>query len=139
MIFICLENIFDNGLPVNTFENICIEDGKTKLADRAYKHFFIAPICAKMVEDAEVKAFFEFLISNRASSGYTDKLKAYVAAAKQSTENKMQFMTWERQRAYDFDAGKEAKTVEAARVFACKTTRCVIEYLAWNLKSLSTA
>ena len=61
-----------------------------------------------MIENAELKAFFEFLTSNQASNSYTDELKVYVADAKQSTENKMQFMTWERQRADDFDAGKEA-------------------------------
>ena len=120
VIFICLEDIFHD-----TFENICIEDGKTKLGDRAYKHFFIAPICATMIEDKEAKAFFEFLVSNRASSAYTSELKGYVADAKQSTENKRQFMEWERQRAYDYDEGKEAgisigaqaKTLEAARSF----------------------
>ncbi len=47
VIFICLEDVFHNNLPVSTFENICIEDGTTKLGDRAYKHFFIAPTCAK--------------------------------------------------------------------------------------------
>ncbi|MCR5080676.1 MAG: hypothetical protein K6B17_04970 [Treponema sp.] len=48
-----------------------------------------------MIEDEEVKAFFEFLISNQATSSYTDELKVYVADAKQSTETKMQFMTVE--------------------------------------------
>ena len=122
VIFICLEDVFHNGLPVNTFANICLEDGKTKFGDRTYKHFFFAPLCAKMIKDEEVKAFFEFLISNQASSSYTDELRDYVADAKQSTENKMQFMTWERQRAYDLDAGREEgiaigaqqKAVEAA-------------------------
>ncbi|MCR4940595.1 MAG: Rpn family recombination-promoting nuclease/putative transposase [Treponemataceae bacterium] len=28
VIFICLEDVFHNGLPVSTFENICFEDGK---------------------------------------------------------------------------------------------------------------
>lgn len=107
VIFICLDDIFNNGLPVNTFENICMEDNKTKLGDRAYKHFFFAPMCAKMIKDVETKAFFEFLISNKASTGYTDELKIYVADAKQSTENKRQFMEWERQRAYDLEAGYE--------------------------------
>ncbi len=125
VIFICMQDIFRNGLPVNTFQNICTEDGKTKLDDRSWKHFYIAPICATMIKDAEVKAFFEFLISNQASTSYTDELKAYVADAKQKTENKMQFMTWERQRAYDYDDGKEAgiaigtqqKAIEDAKSF----------------------
>ena len=51
VIFICLEDVFNNKLPINTFENICLEDGITKLNDRSYKHFFIAPRCAKMLDD----------------------------------------------------------------------------------------
>ena len=121
VIFICLADIFHNGLPVNTFENICREDGKTKLNDRAYKHFFFAPLCAKMIKDEETKAFFGFLMSNKASTDFTDELKIYVADAKQSTENKRQFMEWERQRAYDLEEGYEKgvahQTIKSARSF----------------------
>ena len=118
VIFICLDDILKNELPVNTFENICIEDGKTKLNDRAYKHFFFAPLCAKMIKDEETKAFFDFLLSNKASTDYTNKLKNYVEDAKQSTENKRQFMEQERQRAYDKEEGiaegQQKKAIEAA-------------------------
>ena len=114
VIFICMDDIFGNGLPVNTFQNICIEDGKTKLDDRTWKRFFIAPICAIMIKDAEVKAFFEFLISNQASNGYTGDLKNYVVDAKRNALTRKEFMEWERQRTYDFDAGKEAGKLEAA-------------------------
>ncbi|MCR5613803.1 MAG: hypothetical protein K6G21_09020, partial [Treponema sp.] len=118
VIFICLESIFSNGLPVCTFENICLEDGITKLNDRAYKHFFIAPLCARIVEDKEIRAFFEFLLSNKAKSRFTAELGKYVKAAKQNKQWEVQYMTWERQRTYDFDAGKEqgiqTKAIEAA-------------------------
>ncbi len=118
VIFICLDDIFHNGLPINTFENICNEDGKTKLGDRAYKHFFFVPQCAKMIKDEETKAFFKFLMSNKASTGYTDELKIYVADAKRSTKNKKEFMEWERQRAYDletgFEKGQQQKAIEDA-------------------------
>ena len=52
------------------FENICLEDGKTKLNDRAYKHSFFAPLWAKMIKDEETKAFFGFLILNKAPKTY---------------------------------------------------------------------
>nr|MCR4580157.1 Rpn family recombination-promoting nuclease/putative transposase [Treponema sp.] len=65
VIFICMEKIFQSDLPVYTFENLCLEDKKTKLNDRSYKHFFIAPTCAKIVKDEEIRGFFEFLISNK--------------------------------------------------------------------------
>ncbi|MCR5386888.1 MAG: Rpn family recombination-promoting nuclease/putative transposase [Treponema sp.] len=115
IIFLCLEDIFKNGLPVSTFENICLEDLKTKLNDRAYKHFFIAPLCARMVEDKEVKDFFEFLISNRAADDYTNSLQDYVKAAKKNAQWKEQYMTYERIQAYAYDNGKEAGIAEGSR------------------------
>lgn len=120
VIFIFLEDIFHNGLPVCTFENICTEDGKTKLNDRSFKHFFIAPTCAKIIEDEEIKSFCEFLISNKASSSYTSDLKDYVADAKHNMQWKVQYMTWERQRAYDIAQGREEgahdKAIETAKI-----------------------
>ncbi len=69
----------------------------------------------------ETKAFFEFLLSNKASTNYTDELKIYIADAKQSTENKRQFMEWERQRAYDQEEGIligiQQKAIEDAKSF----------------------
>lgn len=107
VIFICMADIFQNNLPICTFENICLEDGKTKLNDRAIKHFFIAKNCVKMIEDKEIKDFFEFLISNKTADGFTSDLGNYVDDARHNTQWRMQYMTWERQRAYDFDDGKE--------------------------------
>ena len=114
VIFICLEDVFNNKLPINTFENICLEDGITKLNDRSYKHFFIAPRCAKMLDDEELKSFFDFLISNKAASKYTSELDSYVKDAKKNMQWRIQFMTWERQRTYDIDYGREQKTIEDA-------------------------
>ena len=113
-----MKDIFNNGLPSNTFENICQEDGKTKLNDRAYKHFFIAPLCAKMIEDEEIKGFFEYLISNKAATKYTRDLSKYVEDARHNSQWRLQYMTWERQRTYDYEDGKVAgaqqKAIEAA-------------------------
>ena len=57
-------------------------------------------------------------MSNKASTGYTDELKIYVADAKRSTKNKKEFMEWERQRAYDletgFEKGQQQKAIEDA-------------------------
>ena len=63
--------------------------------------------------------------SNRAGNGFTSDLKDYVTDAKHNMQWRFQFMTWERQRAYDYDDGKAAgilegkqkKAVEAARSF----------------------
>ena len=113
-----MTDIFKDNLPIYTFENICQENGKTKLNDRDYKHFFIAPTCAKIIEDKELKAFFEFLISNESGSEYTSILKKYVENAKNNMQWRYQYMTYLRQRYYDREEGREEgreeKAVEAA-------------------------
>jgi len=132
VIFICMEDIFDNNLPVCTFENICLEDKITKLNDRAYKHFFITPHCVKMIKDKEVKSFFELLISNTAKTSFTSELKDYVSDAKHNMQWRVQFMTWERQRAYDFDDGKEAGIAIGEQQKAIETAK---NALALNLSA----
>ena len=119
VIFLCMEDIFDKELPVYTFSNICNEDCVTELGDRAFKHFFIVPSCAKMLKSAELRAFFKFVIDNCAETEYTIDLHSYVESAKKNLQWRWQYMNWERQRTYDFDAGMEKGArdakLEAAR------------------------
>ena len=119
VIFICLEDIFQKGLPVYTFENICRENHKISLNDRTQKCFFIADLCARMIENEEIRSFFEFLISNRAGSKYTKDLKEYVSDAKHNSQWRVQYMTWERQQAYAFENGRikgdQERAFEAAK------------------------
>ena len=114
VIFICMKDIFDEKLPVYTFENICKENGKIKLNDRDFKHFFIAPTCAKMIKDEELKAFFEFLISNKPGNKYTLTLKQYVEDAKKNMQWRHQYMTYLRQRNYDLEEGRKQGRIEKA-------------------------
>ena len=107
VIFICINDIFKQGLPIYTFKNICQEDRKTPLNDRTTKHFFIAENCDKILKDEEKKAFLNFILTNTAKTEYTKDLLDYVENAKQITESRRKYMEWERQRAYDRQAGIE--------------------------------
>ena len=42
VIFICLKDIFKQGLAHYTFENLCVQNPKIRLGDRSLKHFFVA-------------------------------------------------------------------------------------------------
>ncbi len=47
-----------------------------------------------MIKNKEVRNFFEFLISNKASSKYTKDLKEYVSDAKHNSQWRVQYMTF---------------------------------------------
>ena len=110
IIFICMADPFKRhrkNLPVYTFENLCREDVSVSLGDRTYKHFFIAPACATMLQDGEQKAFFALLTANKSGSTFTDRLKTFVDDAKRNTQWRRQFMTWEMQMNLERNLGRE--------------------------------
>lgn len=94
IIFLCLNDIFEKGLPVYFFENFCRQDKNLKLDDRAFKVFFNASMYDKMTTDEE-KAFFKFLRGGEANSDFTRNIEEKVTRAKQNAELRRQYMTWQ--------------------------------------------
>ena len=120
IVFICVDDIFEKGLAKYTFENLCVEDPKIKMSDRAYKYFFISKNCDKLL-NKEQKAFLKMVSNNKSSNAFTDKVKKLVDNAKRNTQWRKQFMDWEREKTYSFNRGLEQgaqqKAVEDARNF----------------------
>ncbi len=118
VIFICVDDIFGNGLPKYTFENLCQENPKVKLNDRAYKYFFISKNCDKIL-DKRQKAFLRMVTENKPSDDFTGRIKSLVDDAKRNTQWRKQYMEWEREKTYiredAIEEGREQKAVEAAR------------------------
>lgn len=131
VIFICIDDIFNCGLPVYSFENLCREDNKIKLNDMAYKYFFIAKNCDKLL-NAEQKSFLKLVTENKPSDNFTREIINLVNEAKTKVGWRKQFMDWEREKAYQYEAGikvgikegieqgQTAKSVEAALVLINK-------------------
>ena len=94
VIFICLDDIFNKGLPVYSFENTCLEDKRLKLHDGTYKVFFNVADCDKLKSDEE-KTFFRFLQGGHAESEFTKNLGKKLAYAKKNSEWRRQYMTWQ--------------------------------------------
>ncbi|MCR5079878.1 MAG: Rpn family recombination-promoting nuclease/putative transposase [Treponema sp.] len=107
VIFICITDIFEKGLPCYHFENLCCENHLIKLNDRAYKYFFVAKNCDKILNEKQ-KAFLELVIGRKPSNKFTERLAQLTEEAKKNTQWKRQYMDWERQRTYDYEDGKEA-------------------------------
>lgn len=113
VIFLCVDDIFGSGNPKYTFENICVEDGKTKLGDRAYKYFFISKNCDKLLNEDQ-KAFLRMVTGGKASNKFTGQVENLLKDAKRNAQWRKQYMDLEREKTYAFDRGMEQKAVENA-------------------------
>ncbi len=126
IIFICLEDIFDKKLPAYFFENICVQDGKTRLKDGAYKVFFNASEYDK-IESKEEKAFFKFLLGDSADDEFTRTIAEKVNRAKKSAAFRRQYMTWEQEMKHlsrvAFEEGKAEGLSEGARQKAVENAK----------------
>ena len=111
VIFICLEDIFGQGLAKYSFENICREAKELKLNDRSYKYFFIARNCDKLLNE-EQKAFLKLVTSNESRSDFASQIQALVEAAKYNFQWKRQYMDLEREKTYAYVHGKEEGLAE---------------------------
>ena len=107
VIFICIQDIFEKGLACYSFENLCREDTNIHLNDRAFKYFFIANNCDKILNEKQ-KAFLQVVLGQKASDNFTRRIEELTEEAKHNTQWRRQYMEWERQRTYDFENGKEA-------------------------------
>ena len=122
VIFICMEDVFKEKLPVYFFENTCRSDGSIKLNDRTFKVFFNAESCDKL-ESAEEKDFFNFLKGNHARTGFSKELEEKVENAKKNNRWRRQYMTWQQtideEKEISFEEGiskgSHDKAVETAR------------------------
>ncbi|WP_407427470.1 Rpn family recombination-promoting nuclease/putative transposase [Treponema sp.] len=94
VIFLCLDDIFHYGLPVYTFENLCLENNQIKLKDGSFKVFFNAKDCDKL-KSIEEKAFFRFLKGGKADNDFTKDLETKLSFARKNSEWRRQYMTWQ--------------------------------------------
>ncbi len=116
IIFICVPDIFGKGLAKYTFENLCIEDTKIKLNDRAFKLFFIASNYDKILDERQ-KAFMKLVTSNESSNEFSDRIVKLVEDAKHNTQWRRQFMYFQDYMNESFDQGKKEKALEDAIEF----------------------
>lgn len=119
VIFICLNDIFNKGKAKYTFENLCTEDSSLKLNDRTTKLFFIAQNYDKLL-NKDQRAFLSLVIKNESKTDFTNNIANLVQDAKRNTQWRFQYMEWERQRTYDFDAGVQ-KGQQKAKESAAKS------------------
>lgn len=118
VIFLCMGDIFGQGLPVYSFENVCTENPGLKLDDRTYKVFFNAKEYDKM-PGKELREFFRYVYENTPpGSEFVSDIDSKVRLAKTSADTRRLTMTW----------GQEiALAVEEATADAEERTKIAVE------------
>ena len=92
VLFICMQDPFNKGLPVYTFENTCREDGGLFLADKSYKVFYNASAYGKE-KDGELHALLQYLCEKQATSSFTQNIDALVETTKNNERFRSLYMS----------------------------------------------
>ncbi len=117
VIFICLEDHFKAGLPMYTFENVCIEDPEIKLGDETAKVFLNA---TSKVPDIppQLKEFFDYIMTQRTTGELTSRIESNVRNGALNKKWRLEYMTLEmkirEEREEAFEEGIE-KGIERGR------------------------
>lgn len=92
VIFICLKDPFDRGLPIYTFENRCNQSTDLFLGDGTVKVFLNASGTADDVSP-ELTDFLFYLTKKKGNSPLVQKIDAQVKKAQEHEEWKVEYMT----------------------------------------------
>ncbi len=90
VIFICIFDPFDKGLPIYHFENLCKEDTDFALSDGTYKIFL--NITAEVKGNTLLKEFFDYLRNQSIHGTFTKELNQEVILGRQNGEWRREYM-----------------------------------------------
>lgn len=97
VIFLCLFDIFEKGLPIYSFQNRCNENNSILLNDETTKVFFNAKMYDKMPTE-KLRTFFKFLLDNKpVASDFTARIEDRIKLAKTNIDERRRFMTVEQE------------------------------------------
>ena len=106
IIFLCTKDPFGKKLPIYTFKNSCVEDKNVKFEDDAAKIFYNAQEYDKMPTE-DLRLFFKYLLENKSTSQFTQKLEQNVEKTKQTADEWRHYMTWEMEMIAERDIAYE--------------------------------
>ena len=92
VLFICMQDPFNKGLPVYTFENTCREESGLFLADKSYKVFYNASAYGKEKDD-ELHALLRYLCEKQATSHFTQTIDGLVETTKNNEKFRSLYMS----------------------------------------------
>jgi predicted transposase/invertase (TIGR01784 family) len=106
VIFVCLKDHFKAGLPMYTFENICLEDPSIKLGDETTKVFLNAASEAKDIPP-QLKEFFDYMLTQKPTGSLTERIDKNVRSVATNEKWRLEYMTLEMKMREEREEGRE--------------------------------
>lgn len=114
VIFICLDDPFDAGLPVYSFERKCKEKASVDLGDKTH-HVIFNAAAYENEENPEIKDFLSFVKNNKAESDFTRGIANMVQSKKFEQSFVNEYLAW---NLHDQDVERRGK--QAGKIEVCK-------------------
>ena len=114
IIFLCLEDPFDKGLPLYTYLTKCNECPELP-NDRTARLLYNIEEYEKL-DNLALKEFLKYIKTNIPNNDFTVRLSQKVEEAKQNAEYRKAYMTLEMRETERFYEGKEQKAIEDALI-----------------------
>lgn len=116
IIFICMQDPYNEGRHLYTFENVCRENPERKLEDESYKILLNASGTLNDVSD-NLKDFFNLILTGKGNTELSKKIAKEVEKAKLHEEWRIEYMTLfmrdEEKREEGREEGREEERINA--------------------------
>ena len=105
IIFVCLFDAIGKDRPLYTFENICLEDGKTPLHDGT-KKVIINTEAFRNAANKELKGFLEYVKTGTVNTEYTGRIETMIQAVKNNEQARQEYRFMS---GFEMDAREEGR------------------------------
>ncbi len=105
IIFVCLFDVIGKDRPLYTFENICLEDGKTPLHDGT-KKVIINAEAFRNAANKELKGFLEYVKTGTVNTEYTGRIETMIQAVKNNEQARQEYRFMS---GFEMDAREEGR------------------------------
>ena len=131
IIFVCLFDVIGKDRPLYTFENICLEDGKTPLHDGT-KKVIINTEAFRKATNKELKGFLEYVKTGTVNTEYTGRIETMIQAVKNNEQARQEYRFIS---GFEMDAREEGRLEGRREGFADGSRQKALE-TAKNFKRL---
>lgn len=123
ILFICPEDIFDEGLPVYRFQNREESDPSILMGDLCYKNFYIFSKHSEIADEA-TREYMQYFATKQGSSSKMKHIQDLVEKYRRDPVAKKAYMTLEQELDIRYKKGREEgrkdKALEMARAMLAK-------------------